>query len=412
MRPLYESYCFPNLPGTIEHLLTGQTRLNRLPEDVLGELNGRHKRVVVLFVDGFGWRFVMRYFDELTLLRRAMKEGVVSIMTSQFPSTTAAHVTTMHTGLPVGASGVFEWFYYEPEIDRVIAPLLFVYAEEHNKRETLTGNLRAIPGKLFPSARTAGYPLFYQRLNLADVPCHVHQFADYADSTFTRAVCTGATLHPYRNLGQACQSIVAELKTGSPGYHMFYVDLIDSALHKNGPISPVVDSLVHDVFAVLEEQLLAQISGRAGETLILLIADHGQVEVDPERTYYLNWRLPGLENRLRTNDEGKVLRFGGSARDLFLYVRPEELNALQGELRERLIGRAEVWRVDDLIAQGIFGEVPADSPLRRRIGELAVLPYRDHSVYWREGKFDMHFKGHHGGLTREEMEIPLIAMIV
>jgi len=40
-----------------------------------------------------------------------------------------------------------------------------------------------------------------------------------------------------------------------------------------------------------------------------------------------------------------------------------------------------------------------------------ILSYRYESIWWYEkGKFEQKFYGHHGGLTPQEMEIPLLAM--
>ena len=47
---------------------------------------------------------------------------------TQFPSTTTAHVTTMHTGRPVGEHGLYEWHVHEPALDAIITPLLFSFA--------------------------------------------------------------------------------------------------------------------------------------------------------------------------------------------------------------------------------------------------------------------------------------------
>ncbi len=95
----------------------------------------RFRRVVTLFVDAFGWRFFERFQDH-PLLSRIAQAGSVTKLTSQFPSTTSAHVTTLYTGEAVGQHGVYEWFYYEPQVDAVIAPLLFSYAGDDG-RETL-----------------------------------------------------------------------------------------------------------------------------------------------------------------------------------------------------------------------------------------------------------------------------------
>jgi hypothetical protein len=128
LRPLYGSYCFSGIPGTVERLLGGVAAAP-LPDDCLAGLDPRPERVVLILIDAFGWRQVERFADH-PLLGRVREEGVLSKLTSQFPSTTAAHITTLASGLPVGAHGVYEWFLYEPTIDRLVAPLLYTYAGE------------------------------------------------------------------------------------------------------------------------------------------------------------------------------------------------------------------------------------------------------------------------------------------
>src|SRR5579863_6260727 len=147
VKPLYDSYCFSNIPQTTEFLLTGEGK-SALPLDVFGNLPTRYNKVIVFFVDAFGWRFLERYADSLAFFKMAFKEGIVSKLTSQFPSTTAAHTTCIHTGLPVGQSGVYEWDYYEPLVDDIITPLLFSYGGD-KVRDTLMRS--GVPAnKFFP----------------------------------------------------------------------------------------------------------------------------------------------------------------------------------------------------------------------------------------------------------------------
>ena len=135
VKPLYDSYCFSNIPQTITHILTGEGE-SALPLDVFGGGPTSYDRVILFFVDAFGLRFFERYAEKYEFLKIMLKQGVVSKMTSQFPSTTAAHATCIHTGLNLGQSGVYEWQYYEPLVDDVIMPLLFSYARD-KERNTL-----------------------------------------------------------------------------------------------------------------------------------------------------------------------------------------------------------------------------------------------------------------------------------
>src|SRR5579872_4976398 len=108
VRPLYDSYCFANLPASIAYFLSGEGQ-HTLPADVFEGLPARFDRVILFFIDAFGWRFFERYASKYTALKTFAQHGIVSKLTSQFPSTTAAHVTCIHTGLNVGQSGIYEW---------------------------------------------------------------------------------------------------------------------------------------------------------------------------------------------------------------------------------------------------------------------------------------------------------------
>ena len=75
-----------------------------------------------------------------------------------------------------------------------------------------------------------------------------------------------------------------------------------------------------------------------------------------------------------------------------------------------LDGIAEAWLTADLVAAGLFGA--AGPKLLARLGEVAVLPHLGEAVYWcGGGRFQQTFLGQHGGLTPDEMEIPLVVFV-
>ena len=148
-RPEQGRRCFDQLPATVEQLLTGATDGPALREPLLGE---RFERVVFVYLDAFGWTFLERHAEH-PLFVRARAEGLLVQLTSQFPSTTTAQVTTIHSGLPVAEHGLYEWHVYEPLLNRLITPLLFSFAGD-GERGTLVGRLE--PDDVFPTESIHG----------------------------------------------------------------------------------------------------------------------------------------------------------------------------------------------------------------------------------------------------------------
>jgi predicted AlkP superfamily pyrophosphatase or phosphodiesterase len=360
--------------------------------------------VIVCLVDAFGWRFFTKYRDRYPFLSRFVADGFVSKLTSQFPSTTAAHITAMHTGLPVGQSGVYEWFYYEPQLDAIIAPLLFSFAGD-NMRNTL--NRTGIdPARLYPNTTQ------YHALQKLGIKSFVLQHRDYTPSPMGSVVCAGAREVSYANSTEAIR-LLAELALAERGkaYFYLYLGAIDMAGHRFGIASPQFDAEVHTTFTQLEELFHAQAVGTLDDTLFLLTADHGQVEADPARAIYLNHAIPEIAGWLVTSKNGRLLVPAGSCRDMFLHILPDALSEAHGRLQELLAERAEVHRVRDLIAQGFFGSEPLSPAFLGRVGNLVVLPFPGESVWWYEkGRFIQDKFGHHGGLSSQEMETQILAL--
>jgi len=160
---------------------------------------------------------------------------------------------------------------------------------------------------------------------------------------------------------------------------------------------------------VMEKQLAEKARPR-GKTLLLMTADHGQSEVDPATTIYINRAFPDMEKFIKTNRKGDLLVPGGSCRDLFLYIKDDMLDKAQQLLAQGLEGKADVLKTEELIEQGYFGPQVSEI-FRGHVGNLVILANRYESVWWYEkGKFEQKYYGHHGGLTPQEMEIPLLGL--
>lgn len=397
-KPLYASYCFSRIPATIETLLTGKA-LQSLPPDTIANTSSLCDQVVLFFIDGFGWQFYEHYLSQYPFLQHFENNGVVSKITSQFPSTTAAHVTCMHTDQPVNIAGNYEWFHYDPNVDAMISPLIYSFAGD---RELGTLKQTGVsPNLLYPTNT------FYEKLKEEGIESFVFQHQSIAFSTYSQAMCKGSTIIPYNSFPEALTALITmmEERKGLKSYYFVYYSDIDSTGHNYGTFSPQFHKAVDVCFNSLEDIFWPRYQKNVPNSAILLTADHGQVMSDPKQALYINKLFPEIIPLLKTNKQGKLLAPAGSPRDFFLHVKDDKLTEVEEHLKEVFKGKAEVYRTEKLLESGIFGLTPPSQRFLERVGNLVILPYENESVFWfEEGKFWVKFLGNHGGLTRREME--------
>jgi hypothetical protein len=338
-------------------------------ENQLRFRHGSSRRALLILLDAFGLEFLERHRDHPFIQRLA-----VTPLTSQFPSTTTAHVSSVHFGMPVHEHGLYERNILEPALGEIICPLRF-NASGAEEEGTLVGRLE-------PSVLAPG-PTFYESLT---APCIVAQPFRLAGS-FSAVATRGAQVIGFRRLREGVGALrEAFAAAGSDHrYALLYWDLIDRAGHDHGPGSPE--------FAVacrrsLDEQWDAMEALRA--VTVLITADHGQVDVGPDRVDYLDDLWPDLPTLLSQP------RPAGSSRDVFLHVHAEHVLTVIRELSARLEGRAEVRAAGEL-----FDRI--GPRLKARLGDVAVLPAAGRQAWVRSAAGnEQRFRGQHGGLHEAE----------
>lgn len=381
IKPRYDTGGFAGIPNRIKDAFASE----------------KYDAVVLFFVDAFGWRFYER-FQDAAFIKRIAKHGKIEKLTSQFPSTTAAHVTTLHTGLPVGVTGVHEWFYYEPKVDRIIAPLLFSVAGTKGRDTLSVKNVKA--AELYPKG------IFYPDLKKMGVDSFNFGLRDYTPSTYGNVVMAGSEMRSFKTLSEAFVNMGKLLEEQkNPTYIQLYFDKIDSLAHEYGPNGAQTEAEIETFLLMMEHYFERTFKGKK-RILFMMTADHGMCEVDPKTTVFLNTNpnFEGFQRFLKKNRRGHLLVPAGSPRDMFLYIKDDMLDEAQSFLARRLEGKADVVKTDALITDGYFGN-EISSRFRERVANLVVLSYRYESVWWYEkDKYDQKYYGHHGGLTPQEME--------
>ncbi len=341
------------------------------------------ERVALIMLDGLGAELLARH-ERHPFARRL----AVTPLRSQFPSTTTAHVTTVHYDLPVEAHGLYEWNILEPSLDQLICPLMFEVAGGH-RRDGLAGRLD--PELLAPG------PTLYETLPTRSLVVQPHYLGD---SQYTRMATRGADRAVFAELTDGVRLLINALSDRHGySYAFLYWDRIDATGHEHGPDSPQFELAVRSALDALELSLGSGRDSAVSELTVLLCADHGQVAVSPDRVDYLDdlWpALPALLSRSRP---------AGSSRDAFLHVAPGQQQVVIDGLRDRLGDRARV-----LPARELF-----DDPgprLLARLADVAVLPAPGRQTWLRSAAAtERWFRGHHGGLEDREAATYLARLV-
>jgi hypothetical protein len=290
---------------------------------------------------------------------------------------------------------MYEWNIYVPAYGEVIQSLIFSPLGDHRAEGCAQLGFD-------PDARLNVRRTLHQRLAEHGVRSIQFTLGDYAASSYSKLALAGAEVVPHRFLSEAFVQLREAVETvDGKALLSFYWASIDSVAHQYGPGSRFHAAEIASFWSTFDA-LLGGLD-RPG-TLFLFIADHDQVAARREDTIYINERLPELADCLPLSHTGKTIYPNGSPRDLFLHLKPERRGEVLQKLRDNFGDIAEVLPMEEAIGLELFGPRPVSPELRRRLGDVLVLPHDGQFIGWREpGLLENRFNGHHGGLAAAEL---------
>jgi hypothetical protein len=396
--PRYKENCISNIPGTILDLFSVKNK-KKFPTKVdnIGEVN----KVMLVVLDGFGYNQFLRYRRENKFIADLAAKGEVLPLTSVFPSQTTNALTTLNTGLTPQEHGLFECFIYLKEVGMIVNTLRFEPLGSKRRNELLERGFN--PNILFKGKTIQA------TLREGGVKTFAHIYISDAYSACSKILFDGSTIVPSLKSSDLIVNLRKNLeKTEGPAYFFVHLGNLDTIAHEYGPHSYEYSTELSVISYLLNKELVEKIDQKtAGETLILVTADHGGVDIVPKDTTYLNW-FPEVVENLQFGNGGKRILPTGSPRDVFLHVKEDKLTETQKLLTQKIGAKAHVVETKEAIKNGLFGLGEVGNEFFDRVGNLLILPYGNETVWFEHfkgRKFSLH--GHHGGLNEEEMLVPL-----
>lgn len=374
--PDYRGGSIVNLMASIERAFGGKPRyspLGLLPPEELSS-----KNIVLLVLDGLGYEWLRRHGKDSTLLKHHRGK-----MTSVLPSTTASCVTTFSTGVAPQQHAITGWFIYLKEIGTVSTILRYVTREGR------------IPIK-------ADVKRFFDQSSLAErIQAARYNIVpeDLAGSTVTRALARKAKLVPYKGLKGYFREIARLVRLrGKRKFIFAYWPEFDSVCHHYGTGSK--EALSH--FRELDRgfaSLLARLKGT--DTTLIATSDHGLIDT-PQSRLILVERHPELAETL-------ALPLCGEPRLAYCYVYPKKAKQFEHYVRTHFRDCCWLYKSKDLVRRGCFGLFAPNRRLSERIGDYILVMKEDCTFKdFVPGEPRKVHKANHGGVSREEMHVPLV----
>jgi hypothetical protein len=340
-------------------------------------------RVVVVLVDGLGIRNLAERGGHAPFLRGLLREQgeEAATLTSSFPSTTAAGLSTFGTGTAPGRTGMLGYTQRNPATNRLASVVQW--------RE------------LGDPADVQREPTVFEALAAAGTQVTSPGPRKFAGSGMTQAALRGPVYVAAETFEQRVDATVTALRQPGGGQRLVY--LYQGDVDKTGHGYGWDSWQWGDALESTDRELRRLLRSVPRGTLVLVTADHGQIKADLDT----QWDV-AFDPELKPG----VSMVGGEPRALHVYA-DEGVDPADVARRwsERLGDHAVVVLRERAIAAGWFG--PVAEHVLPTIGDVVVamtggatvVDSRVHSADARG------LPGVHGSFTPHEMLVPLLTAV-
>jgi hypothetical protein len=396
--PHYDGYSIANLPVTFAAILGAQmpASLPPLPSELWRDLARDVRCVVFVLIDALGYRRFLRVIESDTgsLWKPLVERGQFFPLTSVFPSTTVAALSSVWTGLAPSQHGCLGTRLFLREFGVQADMISLKLAVKGKPGQLLDMGLE--PDKFLPT------PNFTEVLKLAGVTVH--------DVINVQLIKSGLTRILHRSMDKLTPCVTASdmwvtlrrlLDAECAGDSRMYVHAyhapVDGIAHLYGPTGETLDAELRAFAYSMQTEFLNRITPQAARgTLLVIGADHGQI-------YTPKSSAVELHKQPVWND--LVMMPTAEARVAYVHVRAGRMHAVRDALAHDLPGRLIAVDAREALEAGLWGPKPFHSETSSRIGDLLLLATGDGYLADPAGEMP-EFLGMHGGVTAEEMWVP------
>ncbi len=320
-----------------------------------------YKNVVIMLFDGMGVS-TLENLDEDSFMRRHLKTSITSV----FPSTTTAALTTMRCGLSPVEHGWLGWNQYLKEFDYNGVTLLpnFIMGTNEQAADYHVGDKHLPFVSIFEKIMKKGF-----RVNL---------LSQHTPDTFST---TEELILKIRNY---C------LEDEKKCIFTYYQEP-DSLSHKKGSGSEEVITLLKGIDAELEKYL-----SDLEDTVVFITADHGHTDV---KHVYLEDHAELIDMLIRRPTlEPRAAAF---------YVKEGRKEEFEKYVKEHF-SNFLILSQDEVIDRKLFGPGRMHERFQEFIGDYMLISKDEYCIQYERKPNE--FLSSHAGITEEEMMVPMIVI--
>ena len=371
-RPDYRNSIVNLSCSVLKYFNVTDIRHSTLPEADKLLVERKPRNVVILLFDAMGISILERHLPADSFTRR----HVLRTISSTFPPTTVAATTAVNSGLTPLETGWLGWVTYFSEIDDNIITFFNTLQSEDDKQAAPTHlTYSNVPYKTLSMQIRETNP---------EVRC-------MACSPFkTHPIDPTIITHSIRENMENILRLAAE-----PGPHMLYGYWPDPdhMMHELGIDHPQITPILQDIdsnLTYLHDNI------NKSDTAVFVIADHSQINAK----WFCLCDYPDIQALLKHphSIEGRCASF------MVKDGKKEEFRRL---FKKHFGDHFLLMDHDEFINSGLLGSGVPHPRTDGFVGDYVAIAIDEYTIG--ETHEDMEMVGIHAGLTKEEMEVPLIA---
>lgn len=353
---------------------------NFINKDVLKYIKNK-KHILLILSDGMGSNLINSLSDTMLL-----KKNKVADINTVFPTTTGTVLTSVATGEYPTKHGMIGWYNYYRKKD--ISYYTLVFSDRKSGK-----NLKELGISSEDIYTCDSVMNKLKRKTIALFPEGI------VDSDFSKFTLNKNRIS-FSNIKEAFKEAIDYIKDNldDETFTYMYLSDIDSLSHDNGVYSESVLKKMDEI----EEELIKLKKENIPDLEVIVIADHGQIDVDNEIIidfYKYNkyfYALPAID-------------FGTAT----YYVKSDKENEFLKEFEKDYKDRMFIFKTEEFLNNNVFGKDKVSEYLKSNLGEYISFCKKGSYFVNTDGDINNYvgkIKGSHSGFSKEELTIPLIVI--